>query len=520
MLHTRSGNLFRFSAITTLLLAITLFVGGVPGYAQDAEPLQVVASNPQLLSINGDSGQATWRIENEPSLVMNGFNLTSGPVVSPVVINSINISILQAVPGQPVEAVFYDDSNGGDPSDAILVYRFSTTIDTTGNIQVPLPEALFFEGSVLWAGFYLPVGTNFAADTSGSSVLTYWGWTPGTTFDLVSPGNATVFGPSDGSAPVNINLGGVARITLNVDGTPGSGQPVGSGFVGDPSIGRQIAGGSVDTSALSAYSTCAGVLFDAQDIAVSGRDTFDLTCRADVPQDFPGGIRNLDEVDMGVASFYRQGTLFDIRAWGDYLKPGNNENVELKVPVTHCVRPDGAITNDAVIGIAWGAPKEWKILPSVRYGDLVCAEMTHFGLLSLFTPRQPESPTLSADLYFIKATVEHDDPNIGDVRCGEPAELRFAIRNQGFQPTPQSNIRIEDFGVRTNSLTQAFDIALRPLEPGETLDFVYRYNTSTLFVGEEHRIVLTADSNSTVSETDESDNQFAVTYLLRRGSRC
>ena len=51
------------------------------------------------------------------------------------------------------------------------------TVTFTTPVQITQP--------VVWVGFNLPVGFSFAADTSGTSVLTYWAWTSGGTLRLL-----------------------------------------------------------------------------------------------------------------------------------------------------------------------------------------------------------------------------------------------------------------------------------------------------------------------------------------------
>jgi hypothetical protein len=58
----------------------------------------------------------------------------------------------------------------------------------------------------------------------------------------------------------------------------------------------------------------------------------------------------------------------------------------LDYEVTHCIRPAAEDLNTALIGLAYGAPRQWRILPTERFGDLVCAEVRHGGNLSVFLP--------------------------------------------------------------------------------------------------------------------------------------
>jgi hypothetical protein len=80
--------------------------------------------------------------------------------------------------------------------------------------------------------------------------------------------------------------------------------------------------------------------------------------------------------------YQQQGILYDFYVFG--VPTGIDP---LPYPITHCIRPPAADLNTAVIGVATGAPRQWVILPTVRFGDLVCAEVKNVGFLSYFVPR-------------------------------------------------------------------------------------------------------------------------------------
>jgi hypothetical protein len=42
----------------------------------------------------------------------------------------------------------------------------------------------------------------------------------------------------------------------------------------------------------------------------------------------------------------------------------------------------------AIVGIATGSPRSFKILPTMRVGNLVCAEIDHSGGISYLVPNQ------------------------------------------------------------------------------------------------------------------------------------
>jgi hypothetical protein len=170
----------------------------------------------------------------------------------------VSISVNKPVPGGAVTAVVYQDTNGGSPVDATLVGQTSVNIASAGVFTAVFPTPVQVNAPVVWVGFYLPVNFEFLADQSGSSVLTYWAWTPGGTFDLTRLSSASVLGPANGTAPVNLNMNGIARITAEITGGAGSvtvtGTP-GASVLGTPgAVTTQVAStGNVDLSVLRGY---------------------------------------------------------------------------------------------------------------------------------------------------------------------------------------------------------------------------------------------------------------------------
>ena len=160
----------------------------------------------QVLSDNSGDGNAPWHISGEASVVMNGFDLNSLGIQRPAVIDKVSISVITPVPRSAVTVVVYQDGNGGSPVDATLAGSQQVDITSAGTFTITLTTPISITQPVVWIGFYLPVGFTFAADTSGTSVLTYWAWTTGGTFDLTKLNTAQVLGPADGTAPVNINI--------------------------------------------------------------------------------------------------------------------------------------------------------------------------------------------------------------------------------------------------------------------------------------------------------------------------
>jgi len=515
----------RLLSALTLLLLLGVLAMALPASAQTS-----------VLTNNSGDGNTSWFIEGEPTLIINGFDLSSKGLTPPITINAITINVEQPVSGASIDAVVYSDPDGGSPINASLVSRQSVDISGTGAVRVQLPQAVQVDAPVVWLGFYLPVDFRFFADTSGTSVLTYWGWTPGGTFDLANLGSAQVFGPSDGSAPVNINLGGVARITaeISVGDAPTTPQPDGTtppvGAVPEvpvnaqnPPIGVQMIGQSqAALNVMQRYPYCGEFLFyDNEDIRITGENRFELHCRADIGRFSPGEIRNFDEAPDAIPSFERKGVLYDIFGTGNFLRGSSSE--ELVIPVTHCIRPSQFDLNSAVIGIAYGAPRVWTLLPSVRYGELVCAEVTHQGFISYFVPRTGDEPTLNANLYFSGTPrfLDGNNNRVDQVFCRFAYTLQVSVYNEGFETTPPSTLTVRDFNVRTGTLTLSREVGLDPIPPGETVTFrLENFQAPATFVNELHRMVFNIDPANRIAEANENDNETSFEYVLNPSSQC
>lgn len=321
-----------------------------------------VFAGERVVSINAGSGNTSWFISGEPSLVMNGFDMTALGIALPATIDAVTIAVDTAVPASPVEVLIYQDANGGSPVDAVLVSRSSVTISQTGSVRIVLPQPVSVTQRGVWVGFYLPVDFRFLADTSGTSPLTYWGWTPGGRFDVSNLSTAQVFGPSDGSAPVNLDLNGKARITFEVN-------PSAAGGV----IPQTPGTGNVDLLVMQPYELCQSLLWDRADETISLRDTVNLHCRILPGTDSPATA----------FGYSRRGDLFDVVIFKDN---GVVAAQRLDIAVTHCIRPAAEDLATAVIGNGFGAPRTWRILPTQRFGDLICAEVRYAGLISYFVP--------------------------------------------------------------------------------------------------------------------------------------
>jgi len=332
------------------------------------------------LSVNSGDGNSVWYISGEPSLVMNGFDLTRLGVSLPATVRAITISVNSPVPGTAIDAVVYQDSNGGSPADATFVGRKTVDITTAGVFTATFDAPLNVTQPVIWVGFYLPVNFRFYADTSGSSVLTYWGWRPGSSFDLTQLANATVLGPADGSSPVLINMGGIARITalvstnsatitttptLTPNGTLVAGATPVPSFTVDP------------TGYMVSYSGCDTLLRDRGDLVITLREQFGLECRLANRWD----ISRLQPAPQGLT---QRGGIYNVTAYVNGR--GAPSTDPFVAPVTHCIVADPNDLNRGVIGLAWDLPRNWQLQTTVRYGNMLCAELLHPGYITYFVP--------------------------------------------------------------------------------------------------------------------------------------
>jgi hypothetical protein len=462
-----------------------------------------------ILSINSGDGSTTYVVRDEPALVMNGFDFSA--LARPVTINAVSINVVQPVLGQPVTVVVYEDPNGGSPQDARIISRTDASIVNTGNVRISVPAATT-NATVVWAGFYLPVDFRFAADNSGPSVLTYWAWTPFSSFDLNNLASAAIFGPGDGSAPVSIEMSGKARITLEVtqaDGRTDGGTPV-QGTI----LGQQIVGdANTSLAVMQTYEGCSNITFDPQDITISGQGRFNLWCRQETSQMQPGTIGNIGQIPAGVPGFERRGVTYQVSATGDYGDtPGDVQ--KLRVPVTHCLIPNSGDLERAVIGVAYGVPSAWYILPTQRYGTSICAELTHQGPVSYFVPRTGQENYINADLIFSGFITLNPRPD--NIFCNDRVVINWNVKNDGFVATPQTVMRMTNTSVRTGQVTLVSDFTLPSIPPGQTVQFRENaFFAPTSFVNEANRLTFQIDPAAGFTEINEANNTFIIEYLLQ-----
>jgi hypothetical protein len=468
-----------------------------------------VSAGNTIISINSGEGSSTFTIKDEPALVINGFDLSA--LALPVTIDALTLNVVQPVLGQTVSVLVYEDPNGGTPQDAKLLSRTDVNIVNTGNVRIPLAQAITTSSKIIWAGVYLPVDFKFVSDTSGTSVLTYWAWTPFSTFDLANLNTAAVFGPGDGSAPVSINMNGKARITLEL--TQADGRTTGGISTGGAALGQQIVGDpNTSLSPMQSYGTCGNILFDPADITVAGESRFTLHCKEETAPMQPGIVGNISAVPSSIPGFERRGVTYQIFANGDFNTVPSQAS-RLRTPVTHCIAPNAGDLEKAVMGVAYGQPQAWYILTTQRYGNYVCAELTDIGPVSYFVPRTGQETYLNSDLLFSGSVTF--SPALNDIVCNKTITFNWAVKNDGFEATPVSIMRLANIAIRTGQVTLLFDVTLPSIPPGQTVNFSNSFVAPNSFLDEFNRLVLAIDPNSAFNEINESNNAYVVDYILK-----
>lgn len=264
--------------LVTLVVVLTLSL-----------PTLFVNAGQMVLNINSGTANTTWFITGEQTLVMNGFDLTTKGLTFPATIDKVSIAVDTAISTTPVDIVIYQDANGGSPVDATLAGQAQATITQGGVFTYTFPTPVNITQPVVWVGFYLPVDFKFYSDNSGSSVLSYWAWSPGARFDITKLSTATVLGPSNGTAPVSLNMNGIARITAEISsaaaGVPTI-VPVATGVAGS---GQIASAPNTDLSPLKFYPpACDTLAWDSEDVGISLGGKYEPRCTAIWPGYAPG----------------------------------------------------------------------------------------------------------------------------------------------------------------------------------------------------------------------------------------
>jgi len=357
--------------ITLLLLILVLALG--PASAGDI-----------ILSINSGTDSTVWFVSDEPSLVMNGFDLTPLNIQLPAAIDRVSIAVNTPVPGASIDLLIYEDANGGSPVDARLVSQSQVDIRTSGTFTYVFPTPVTINQPVVWIGFYLPVDFRFLADTSGASVLTYWAWTTGGRVNVSDLSSAQILGPADGSAPVNLNLGGKARISAEITSASTSGfaanlDPNTPAQLPDGPLVQLPGGPTVNFNIMRPFlsNQCDTLYRDIDDLAISYQSSITVECKRLWEGYAP----------PSPLGYYRRQLIYEVTMYNDQ---GDVIVDWLPKKITHCISPHPDDVDSAVIGFAYGTPRVWEIKPTLRYGDLVCADIGQSGIISYFIP-SPET---------------------------------------------------------------------------------------------------------------------------------
>lgn len=353
--------------ILLLFISLILWLGVV---------INPAAAGETILDINSGADSTVWFISGEASLVMNGFDLTPLNIGLPASIDRVSIAVNTPVPGASIDLLVYEDGNGGSPVDARLVSQTQVNITQPGTFTHQFPTPVVVSQPVVWIGFYLPVDFRFLADTSGSSVLTYWAWTSGSKFNVNDLSSAQILGPSDGSAPVNINLNGKARITAEITG--GTGNPTDPNApttIGSGPIVQRPGGPTVNFNIMRPfqYNECDTMYVDVDDLGIALRSSIAVECKRLWEGYAP----------PNPSGYNRRQLLYDITMYNDQ---GYVITEWMSYPITHCIEPHPDDAGSAVIGIAAGYQPKWEIKPTLRYGNLVCADIGRSALVSYFVP--------------------------------------------------------------------------------------------------------------------------------------
>ena len=459
-----------------------------------------------ILTNNSGPDSEFFSIEDEPSLVINGFDLGPYAFSFPVALDAVTISVNRATPGVPVDLVIYEDANGGSPVDASLVYHQQIFIDRTGANRIMLNQAAIINEPVIWVGFYLPVGFRFNADQSNFSVLTYWAWTPGGRFNFRDLSAASILGPGDGSEPVNIAMGGVARISAEIR------EPFFEETEEVMLVGRQFVDESdTDTSILRSYDSCGGLLYDPEDIDISGAGRFSIICEEKHEFETPTSVAQPSGETLDVQF---AGQLYKLEAFIDPKDHVEGAIGTLPVAVTHCLRIPTGDLEQAIIAEGRDIPERWYVLPSVRFGDLVCAEITHASYLAYFLPRTDDSPQNVNLVLGWSRVAPHP------LQCGLFTFVHVPLVNTGqsWFDTPSSDVKVivENIHVATGNLTGAVELKVPTSELGPGKRNVLRIGPLIVdsYRHELHRLQVRVDFDDHVEETNEFDNIWFTEYVL------
>ena len=345
--------------------------------------------------------------------------------------------------------------------------------------------------------------------------MTYWAWAPGAAFDISSLASAPVLGPGNGADPVGIDMEGVARITAELRA------PVHQEMKSDELLGQQLAAeGEQDTAVMAAYPYCGDLFHDPEDIEITSASSFAVHCG--VVSEFEAPTEVIHP-DGRLLDLQRAGHLYKLEAQIPQEQHVQGAINTLPVPVTHCMSILPGDLEQAVIAEARGIPERWHALPSVRFGDMVCAEITTASYLSYFLPRTAGSPA-NVNLALGWTQV---DPH--PIECGLPTFIRIPAINTGqsWFSTHSGYVKfvVENIHIRTGTVTSVNEIQIETSQfgPGVRHLVVIGPFYVTTYVNELHRLQVRVDPDEQVEETNEDDNIWFTEYILsnaQQSDRC
>jgi hypothetical protein len=121
------------------------------------------------------------------------------------------------------------------------------------------------------------------------------------------------------------------------------------------------------------YPACDTLFYDREDIDIGYVGSISSTC----------SLAWIGYAPPNPANYVHRQLLYEVTFYND---DGTVLSGDLPLKITHCIRPNAADIDRAVIGVAYGSPRRWHIKPSLRFGDVVCAEIGNGGYLGYFVP--------------------------------------------------------------------------------------------------------------------------------------
>ncbi len=121
------------------------------------------------------------------------------------------------------------------------------------------------------------------------------------------------------------------------------------------------------------------------------------------------------------------------------------------------------------------------------------------------------APQLNVNLVAGNITLNPNPP-----RCRETFNIFIDVANFGTDVSPGGVIDVRNVHVASGTVTQTTVGAFPPIQPGQTVQVGPIPFTESTYVEEDHRLELRIDPNNQIPETNENDNQNAITYRLQK----